>query len=197
MGDARASESSGSNVGSLRDAPKEWLVAYGLYLETALVAVLVVLAVVSLVVLFFAALLSIPTGPPPENGAAGSSQGTPLGNLGTVLFNGGILVAVGLGVLLVGHAVAEVLVIARSDRALDLGDPTDLAYGGVRTVETVGALVFTATVVVGFVLASAGVITDDIGRTTGLVVLGAGGTMTASVVLHALGRGVRVVVDAV
>jgi hypothetical protein len=196
MGDPRDSESSGPNVGSLRESPREWLVAYGLYVETALVAVLAVLAVVSLVVLFFAALLSLPTGAPPENGAPASSQGTALGDLGTVLFNGGILVAVGLGVLLVGHAVAELLVAAESGRDLDLGDPTDLAYGGVRTLETVGALVFTVVVVAGFVLATAGVITDDIGRTTGLVVLGAGGTMVASVVFHALGRGVRVVVDA-
>ncbi|MFC4408555.1 hypothetical protein [Haloarchaeobius iranensis] len=196
MGDARRSESSGPDVGSLRESPREWLVAYGLYVETALVAVFVVLAVVSLVVLFFAALLSLPTGPPPENGAAGSSQGTALGDLGTVLFNGGLLVTVGLGVLLVGHAVAELLVAAESGRDLDLGDPADLAYGGIRTLQTAGALVFTATVVAGYVLATAGVITDDIGRTPGLVVLGAGGTMVGSVVLHALGRGVRVVVDA-
>ncbi|WP_440989312.1 hypothetical protein [Haloarchaeobius baliensis] len=199
MEHGRPSGSAGGGDGppSIRDAPGSWLVANGLYVEAALVGLAVVLAVLSLLLLFVGALLSVPMGPPPESGAAASSETgpSPIVDLGELLFNGGILVAAGLGFLLVAHAVVELVVAVSSGRDLDLGEPTDLAYVGVRTLQTVGAVAFAGTVAVGFVLARLGVIPDDPSGALGLVVLGGGAVMIGSVVAHALGRVVRTVAD--
>ena len=182
---------------NIRETPGRWLVANGLYVEVTLVGLVVALAVLSLLLLFVGALLSVPMGPPPENGAVASSEAgpSPLVDLGQLLFNGGILVAAGLGFLLVAHAVAELVVAATAGRGLDLHEPVDLAYVGVRSLQTVGAVAFAGTVAVGFVLARLGVIAGGPSRTFGLAILCGGGVMVASVVAHALGRGVRVVAD--
>lgn len=174
------------------DEPLQWLVQYGLYVETALLGVIVGLVLVSLVFFLLGALLSFPTGPPPENG---QTPGTPIINVGEWLVNAGLLVGLGLAVVLVVHAVAEVVSLRRGDHSVALDQPRGIAYAAVRVVESGSALTLVGIWGVGFLLSTAGLVGSEPPGTVQFAMLACGLAMPASLVGHALGRAGGAVVD--
>lgn len=171
---------------SRSDRVRRWLLDYGLSVETAIAALLLVSILLTTVVVLVGAITALPTGPPPEGGDPGG-EGSILG-VGTTLINGTVLVGVGLGLVLLLHGVAEAWTLLRGERGLDLRDGVDLAYVFVRSVQTITAAAFAGPIVVGVTLSSLGLIGDAPPDGMLIVLLISGLSMLASVLVHAVGR---------
>lgn len=170
---------------------RRWLLSYGLHVEILLALLLLVVAFVTIVVVLVGAVTALPTGPPPEGGESGTGGPSGIVDLGNLLLNGGLALTVGLGVFLVVHGTVELWTVVRTPPRRDLLDGGNLAYAGVRTVQTAAAVAFAGPILTGVTLSRLGVLSDDPSTTVLSVVFVCGVLMLVSVFAHAAGRAVR------
>lgn len=170
-----------------------WLLSYGLYVEILLALLTLVVAFAAIVAVLVGSITALPTGPPPEGGEPNGGSG--ILEFGTLLVNGGLLLAIGLGLLLLVHGAVELWTSIQNGLNPTFDDGIALAYVLVRTVQTVAAAVFVGPILVGVGLSHFGVIGDP-SNTLLLILFVAGIVLLASVFAHAVGRAVRSLVEA-
>jgi hypothetical protein len=165
---------------------RRWILSYGLYLETALSVLLVVGAVVTLIVVFFGAITSLPTGSPPTDSTSG------ILDFGFLLVNSVVVLMLGLGAFLIIHAGVELWTRVQTGQGLKLDDGGEIAYIGVRTIQTIAAIAFVGPILVGVTLAQLNVISNSPPNMLLLFLLATGVLMLLSVFAQAVGRVGRV-----
>lgn len=172
-----------------RERARRWLLSNGLYVESLLALVVLVVGVVAAVLVVVGAILSLPTGPPPADGGSGGTSGVL--DVGTLLTNASFVLGLLLGGVLLVHAVVELWTVARVGHDLDLRDGFDLAYVGVRTVQTVAAAAFAVPIVGGIALSRLDVVGAEPPESLLSILAVAGVTMLVSVLAHLFGHGAR------
>ncbi|WP_138005095.1 hypothetical protein [Halalkalirubrum salinum] len=172
-----------------RERAARWLCSSGLHLETILAVVVLLAAIVTAVVVAFGAITALPTGAPPEGQPPQEQPGSLL-SIGTTLLNGTILLALALGAIVLAHGIAELSIARRDEQSLR---DRPVSYLAMRTIQTLAAFGFVGPIGVGYFLSRIGVIPNDVPSGVLWSLLAIAIVMLASILAHAVARGVRAI----